>query len=386
MSSVWACKRVLSTAVAQLPLILFRRTPTGRERARELRLYRLVHDQPNPETTSYLFWETLVGTVVIQGDAYAYIERDFLKRISALWQFQDPSRMTVERDKVTDELTYTYRPPIGQPQVYGPAEILHLRGMSNDGIKGCSMIDIAREAIGLAAAAEDFGGRMFAGDSTPPGVITHPKTLGPGGSKNVSDSWEKEHKGKRKIAILEEGMEYKQIGIAPEEAQFLETRVFQVAEIARVFGVPPHLIGELSKATYSNIREQSAEFVKYVLQPWLMRIAQQCNSSLLSEREREHDGLYFEHITDALMRGSQAERYAGYAIARQWGWQSANDVLRKENEPELPGKQGDIYMVPVNMVPAGAITQKPPEPVTPPEPPAAEPEPEAVPEEETDGE
>jgi len=369
-SAVYACVRVLSETVAQLPFILYRRTATGRERFDDHVLYGIVHDQPNPETTAYMFWETLMASLVLRGNAYAYVERDRMKRVGALWQFPDPSRMMVERDKITDALVYTYRLPTGQPEKYTPKEILHLRGLSGDGVKGYSVLEMARNAIGLSAAAEDFGSRMFAGDATPSGILKHPRTLGPVGAENLKKTWTDAHRGKREVAVLEEGMDYQQIGIAPNDAQFLETRIFQIGDIARIFRVPPHLIGELSKATYSNIREQSAEFVKYGLQPWLIRIAQQCNMALLNERERRE--FYFEHLTDALMRGAQKERYDGYAVGRQWGWLSANDIRRTENMEPLPDDQGNIYMVPVNMVPADAVSR------TPPVAPVVEPAPELV--------
>ena len=386
-SAVYACVRVLSETVAQLPFMLYHRTATGRERADVHQLYSLVHDQPNDETTAYMFWETLMASLVLRGNAYAYIERDRMNRVGALWQFPDPSRMTPTRDKTTDTLTYVYRLPTGVAEVYQPAEILHLRGLSGDGTIGYSVLEMAREAIGLSAAAEDFGARMFAGDATPSGILRHPKTLGPGGAENLKKTWKTAHQGKREVAVLEEGMEYQQIGIAPDDAQFLETRIFQIGDIARIFRVPPHLIGELSKATYSNIREQSAEFVKYGLQPWLIRIAQQCNAVLLNERERRE--YYFEHLTDALMRGAQKERYDGYAVGRQWGWLSANDIRRTENMEPLPDEQGNIYMVPVNMVPADAVSRTPPTApdAEPPAPePVPEPEPQPGPEDEDDAE
>lgn len=371
-SAVYACVRVLSTTVAQLPFMLYRRTETGRDRADDHPLYAIVHDQPNPETTAYTFWETLMGALVLRGNAYAYKERDRLKRVLNLWQFNDPDRMTVTRDRVTDQLVYTYQPPVGAPEVYRPDEILHLRGLSADGAIGYSMLEVAREAIGLASAAEGMGSRLFAGDATPTGTLEHPGKLGPDGAKNLKDAWNKAHLGKRQIAVLEEGMKYTRISITPEESQFLETRVFQISDIARIFGVPPHLIGELSKATYSNIREQSAEFVKYGLMPWLIRIAQECNKSLLTPDERRE--YYFEHLTDALMRAAQKERYEGYALARYWGWMNANEIRRSENEPPLPGKEGTMYLVPNNTMPASAVSQEKPTGTTPNEPEPDEPE------------
>lgn len=358
-SAVFACVRVLAETGAQLPLVLFRRvTDDRRERATDQRAYKLVHDQPNPDTTPYVFWETLIAHLVLRGNAYAVVERDRLRRPKWLWQIPEPDRMVVERDKTTNLLKYTYRQPMSGDLPLDPRDVLHLRGLSGDGIKGYSILELARESIGLSVAAEGYGARFFRDDARPGGVLSHPGRLGPDGADNLRESWKKAHQGRgHNVAVLEEGMTWTSVGISPEDAQFLETRQFQVTDIARIFGVPPHLAGDLVRATFSNITEQDREFVRYKVMPLLIRVAQQCNAVLLTESEREQ--YYFEHIVDALMRGSQAERYAGYAVGRQWGWLSVNDIRRLENMMPLPGKQGDQYMVPVNMQPASLVASLP---------------------------
>jgi HK97 family phage portal protein len=350
-TAVFACVRILAETVASLPLPVYRRLPGGgKERATDHYLYPLLHDQPNPEMTSFEFRETLMGHLALWGNAYAEIQRNGAGEVVALWPLR-PDRMRVSRDD--QGLQYKYTLPDGTTAVLRQRNIMHIRGLSGDGLVGYSPIRMAREAIGLALATEEFGARFFGQGSRPSGVLEHPGKLSKEAKENLRESWERMHSGlsgAHRIAILEEGMKWTQIGIPPEDAQFLETRKFQVTEIARIFRIPPHMLADLERATFSNIEHQSIEFVVHTIRPWLVRWEQAFKRDLFLPGERE---IYFaEFLVDGLLRGDIESRYRAYATARQWGWMSANDVRELENMNPIPG--GDVYLIPLNMVPAGS--------------------------------
>lgn len=346
--AVFACVRILAETISSLPLLLYERMAGGgKRRAENHRLYSLLHDAPNPEMTRSEMWEALIGHLALRGNAYCEIEYDGSGRPRALWPL-NPDHMTVLR--VDGNLLYEYQVK-GTPTRLLPQYIMHLRGLGSDGVMGYSPITLAREAIAIGLAAEEYGARFYANDSRPGGILTYPGKLSPTAASNLKTSWEAAHKGlsnAQRVAILEEGITWQQIGIAPEEAQFLETRKFQVTEIARMFRIPPHMLADLERATFSNIEHQSIEFVVHTIRPWLVRIEQRINQSLLTETEQRR---YFaEHLVDGLLRGDIQSRYQAYATARQNGWMSANDIRALENQNPIPN--GDIYLVPLNMIPA----------------------------------
>lgn len=346
--AVFACVRILAETISSLPLLLYERmSGGGKRRAENHRLYSLLHDAPNPEMTRSEMWEALIGHLALRGNAYCEIEYDGGGRPRALWPL-NPDHMTVLR--VDGSLIYEYQVN-GMPTRLPAQYIMHLRGLGSDGVMGYSPIALAREAIAIGLAAEEYGARFYANDSRPGGILTHPGKLSPAAANNLKTSWEAAHKGlsnAQRVAVLEEGVTWQQIGIAPEEAQFLETRKFQVTEIARMFRIPPHMLADLERATFSNIEHQSIEFVVHTIRPWLVRIEQRINQSLLTETERRR---YFaEHLVDGLLRGDIQSRYQAYATARQNGWMSANDIRELENLN--PISNGDIYLVPLNMIPA----------------------------------
>ncbi len=350
-TAVFSCVRVLAETVASLPLPVYRRlSGGGKERATDHYLYPLLHDQPNTEMTSLEFRETLMGHLALWGNAYAQIERNAGLQVRALWPLR-PDRMTVRRENGV--LAYRYQPENGQDRVFRPGQIMHIRGLSGDGIIGYSPIRMAREAIGLARATEEFGARFFGSGSNPGGVLQHPNKLTDKALENLRRSFEERHGGlanAHRPLILEEGMTWQQIGIPPEDAQFLETRKFQTNEIARIFRVPPHMIGDLERATFSNIEHQSIEFVVHTIVPWLRRWEQAMLRDLFTPAERRE---YFaEFLVDGLLRGDIQSRYQAYAIGRQNGWLSADDIRELENMNPLPDGQGRVYLVPLNMIPA----------------------------------
>ena len=277
MSSVYACVRILSEAVASLPLHLYRyKEDDSKEKATDHPLYQVLHDEPNPEMTSFIFRETLMSHILLWGNAYAQIIRNGKGEVIALYPLM-PDRMSVDRDE-NGQLYYQYTRGFDEaPQVknivrLAPYDVLHIPGLGFDGLIGYSPIAMAKNAIGLAMATEEFGSKFFANGAQPSGVLEHPGVIKD--PSRVRESWMSTFGGSanaNKVAVLEEGMHYTPISISPDAAQFLETRKFQLDEIARIFRIPPHMIGDLEHATFSNIEEQSLEFVQYTLQPWLVR-------------------------------------------------------------------------------------------------------------------
>lgn len=358
-SAVFACVRLLAETVASLPLPVYKRmVPRGKERAYNHPLYPLLHDSPNPWTTSYNFRETLQGHLATWGNAFAEIDWDMKTgRARALWQLR-PDRMKVGKEN--GQLIYVYTLPDGSVAKLPAFRIWHVPGFGFDGLIGYSPIQMAREAIGLALATEEFGARFFGNGAKPGGVLEHPNKLSQQAKEGLRSSWNEMHQGlsnQHRIAILEEGMKYQQVGIPPEDAQFLETRKFQTNEIARFFHIPPHMIGDLERATFGNIEQQSLEFVIYTLRPWLVRWEQSAHLKLMGPEERQQ--YFIEFLVEGLLRGDFVSRNQGYATARQWGWMSANDIRELENMNPLPDGQGDIYLIPMNMIPAGQASMPP---------------------------
>jgi HK97 family phage portal protein len=382
-SAIWAAVSVIASQVASLPLILYKRLPTGgKERLLRHPLYRLLHDEPNSEMTALVFRETLQAHVLLWGNAYAEIERDGSGRPVALWPLP-PDRVTPYRESAGLRLRYRVRSAdvTGRDVLFDPIDMLHIPGLGYDGTCGYSVIGKARESIGLGLAAERFGGTFFGNGSTFGGVLEHPKQLGEIAQKNLRQAIEARHQGvdrAHRFLILEEGMQYKRTGIPPNDAQFIETRKFQIADVCRWFNIPPHKLRDLERATFSNIEQQSIEFVTDTLRPWLVRWEQELNRKLVAPTERNIQ--FAEHLVDGLLRGDIASRYAAYAVGRQWGWLSADDVREKENMNPLPDGSGQQYLVPLNMVPAGRMDEVIDKQVAPAPPPPA-PAPPPVPEE-----
>ena len=361
MTAVYCCVRILSEAVASLPLQFYRYTDDGgKEKAVEHPLYFLLHDEPNPEMTSFIFRETLMTHLLLWGNAYSQIIRNGKGEVVALYPLM-PDRMKVDRDE-HGRLYYEYTvydaddvdgrkgtDKIGRTVRLQPHDVLHIPGLGFDGLVGYSPIAMAKNAIGLAIATEEYGSKFFANGAAPSGVLEHPGTIKD--PSKVRESWQATFGGSgnaNKIAVLEEGMKYTPISISPEQAQFLETRKFQIDEIARIFRVPPHMIGDLEKSSFNNIEQQSLEFVKYTLDPWVSRWEQAMVRALLTPDEKKR--YFFKFNVDGLLRGDYQSRMNGYATARQNGWMSANDIRELENLDRIPAEQGgDLYLINGNM-------------------------------------
>lgn len=355
VSGVFACVRVIAEDIASLPLPLYKRLPRGKDKAVDHPLYYLIHDSPNEEMTAFAFKEAMMTNLLLWGNAYAQIIRNKHGQILSLHPLLS-SRMTVTKNQ-SGERIYTYTNDKGEMFTLKREQILHIGGIGFDGITGLSPIAVAREAIGLAKATEVYGNKFFANGARPGGVLEHPGTLKD--PTKVRESWDAVYKGAQnshKIAVLEEGMKYHEIGMPQKDAQFLETRQFQLNEICRIFRVPPHLVGDLTRSTFSNIEHQSIDYVVHTLRPWLVRWEQAINLCLLNGYERRD---YFAKFNvDGLLRGDFTARMSGYAVGRQNGWYSANDIRELEDMNPIPEDQGgDIYLVNGNMISANNAAQ-----------------------------
>ena len=359
MTAVYACVRILAESVAGLPLHLYLTNENGnKEKAKNHPLYFILHDEPNSEMTSFILRETLMTHLLLWGNAYAQIIRNGKGEVISIYPLM-PNKMRVARDKQTKEIIYEYFHEGGKVQL-SSFDVLHIPGLGFDGLIGYSPIAMAKNAIGMAMATEEYGAKFFANGAQPGGVLEHPGIIKD--PERVRNSWSQSFGGSsnsNKIAVLEEGMKYTPITISPEQAQFLETRKFQINEIARIFRVPPHMVGDLEKSSFSNIEQQSLEFVKYTLDPWVLRWEQALNRSLIPNKDKKKYFIKFN--VDGLLRGDYESRMNGYATARQNGWMSANDIRTLENL-DLISKEdgGDLYLVNGNMLPldkAGSFYQ-----------------------------
>lgn len=345
MTAVYAAVRILAEGVASLPLHVYRRGENGdRSKAEDMNLFYLLHDKPNPEMTSFIFREALMCHLLLFGNAYAQVLRNGRGEVAALYPLL-PNKMSVERDE-KGQLFYRYirndsEPPTmqGNTVILMPSEVLHIPGLGFGGLVGYSPISVTKNAIGLGLAAEEYGSRFFANGAAPAGVLEHPGVI-----KDVSklrESWNETFGGSRnagKVAILEEGLHFNPISMSPQDSQLLETRQFQLTEIARIFRIPPHMLGDLSKATFSNIEHESLEFVKYTLTPWICRWESSLTDALLSREEQKKYEIRFN--VDGLLRGDYKSRMEGYAVGINNGFLCPNDVRRLEGFDLIPEEKG----------------------------------------------
>lgn len=354
MPAVFACVRVLSETVASLPLITYReRADGGRERATDHQLYRLLRRAPNTEQTPFEFEELMTSHVASYGNAFAEMELSNGGQVLGLWPLR-PDRMHVRRRN--GDLEYLYLELDGSTTTLPAWRMHHRRGLGGDGIIGYSPIVMAMLAITLGMATEEFGARFFSQGARPGFVLTHPGTLNDPAWERLDKRWNREGTlaNAHRVKILEEGMKVEKIGIPPNEAQFIETRAHQNLDVARYFRMPPHKIGILDNATFSNIEHQAIEFYTDTIRPYLVRFEQALWRDMLS-REQQRTGIYFEYLADGVLRGDTPSRYQAFAVARQWGWLSVNDIRKLENLEPIEG--GDVYLQPLNMVQAG-LTQR----------------------------
>ena len=348
-TAVYACVRIIAETIASLPLHFYRYTEEGKEKDYAHPLYRILHDEPNPEMTAFVFRETIVSHLLLWGNAYAQIIRNGKGEIMYLYPLL-PDKMTVERSDITNEIFYTYMDTKGKMYRLTNKEVLHIPGLGFDGLIGYSPIAMTKNAIGLSIAAEEYGSRFFANSANPSGVLEHPGVLKD--PKKIRESWNEVYGGtsnSHRVAVLEEGLTFKPISIPPNDAQFLETRKFQINEICRIFRVPPHMVADLEKSSFSNIEQQSLDFIVNTIRPWLIRIEQSICQKLLLPDEK---GVFFAKFNvNGMLRGDFTSRMNGYAIARQNGWMNVDEIREMEDMNKLPkGMGGDRYLCNGNMV------------------------------------
>lgn len=351
--AVHAAIRVLAESIAQLPLVVYRRSGLNRERATDHPLYWLLHNQPNEFQTSFEWRELMVVHLCTRGNHYSFINRVNGGKIAELLPLSPDVVEPKWKDKNHAEIIYEVDLGNGKKEQLGRDKIFHLKWASMNGLKGLSPIAEAREAIGLSMSAENHGAQMFGNGATPGGVLEYPGKLEPEARENIAKSWQDLHGGNNKFrtAVLEEGMAFKPTSISNKDAQYIEARKFQITEIARLFRLPPHMIGDLEKSTFSNIEAQALEFVKYTLTPWLVKIEQAVVRDLVAESER--DKIFAEFLVDGLLRGEFATRMAGYQTAIMNGIMSRNEVRQLENKNPYEG--GDNFLIPVNLAPIVAM-------------------------------
>jgi len=353
LAAVYAAVRVLSETLASLPVMVYKRIKDGKERATDHPLYKLLHNQPNPDMSAFYFTETLMHHVTLLGNGYAQIRG--MGKPEELWPL-DPERMKVER--IGGEKVFKYTPQNGPEKILSQHEVFHVPGLGYDGLQGYSPIELQARRIGTGLATDRYGAEFFGNSAAPGGYIAmQGKLKSDDDRKRFKSSWNSAHTdwgNKHSVAVLEEGAEWKDVTIPPDQAQFIETMKFTVNEVARMFRLPPHMIGDLEHATFSNIEHQTIEFVVYSMQPWIVRWEQEYNRQLLSPADQQ---VYFvEYLLDGLLRGDTEKRWAAYRTAREIGVMNANEVRARENMN--PVEDGDKYYVPLNWT---AVDAPPPE-------------------------
>ena len=345
VAAVWACVRVLSETLASVPLILYERTKTGKRRAPEHWAYRLLHEQPNAWQTPYGFKETLQANLVPGGNGYA-IKTVVGTEVQELLPVAH-HRVTIQQDELL-RVAYLVTMPDGSTLPVPQERMFHLVGFSFDGLRGVSPIAYHREAIGLTMQLVQHGARLFKQGASVRGVLEHPARLTKEAYDRLKASFDETYAGveqAHKTAILEEGVKYSKIAMTADEAQFLESRKYQRTEIAGIFRVPPHLIGDLERATFTNVEHQSLEFVKFSMTPWFVRWEEQITRSIIPPRDRAR--FFAEFLVDGLLRGDQKSRYDAYRTAITTGWMSRNEARVLENMDPQDGL--DEFLTPLNM-------------------------------------
>jgi HK97 family phage portal protein len=338
--AVYACIRVLAESIAALPLITYIRMDDGdKERARDFSLYRLLHDAPNPLMTSFELRELFVGHLCLCGNAYCFIEREG-GEVVALWPLH-PDKVTVEVSG--RELVYKHQND-GTEKVYPMSDILHIRGLSSDGIVGYSPLTLLRDAFGYSKAVGEYSSSYFRNDASPGGILSTPQALSVQAHSNLKNAWAEGYQGKGKhhrTAIMDSDLKWQSIGVSPQDSQLIESQKFSVVEVARCFRVPLNLVMDYERSTYSNVTEQNRSFLTHTLQPWLTRIEQAISRSLLTEAEKER--YFVEHLTQGFLRADTKTRFESYKIAIEAGFLTIDEVRQLENMNAIPKPEARVY-------------------------------------------
>lgn len=357
VAAVWRCVSIIAGTLARTPFSPYTRSLKGKELNREHYLWPLFAQRANPFMSAYRFKRLMQTRVCLWGNAYALIEENGRGQIMNLWPLRSDRttpKVAFNPDGSIKGVLYEVISQSGTIQRFPYWQILHLRGLETDGLKGLSPISSARQSVGLAIAAEEYGARYFGQGVHMGGWVGHPQPLSPTAKQNISATLNDLYgglRGSHKIGVLEEGMEYHEVGIPPEDMQFLQTRQFQAIDIARLFGVPPHMIAELSRATFSNIEHQSIEFVRSCMGDWFANWENECSTQLLSERESRTVELSFYQAN--LLAGDRESRFRTYSLGRANTILSTNECREMEGLNRIEEPWADDYLQPLNMVVAG---------------------------------
>lgn len=358
IAAVWACVQVLAKGISMLPLVLMEQSGEMRRRATNHPLFPILHRRPNPEMTSTTWRSTMMVHLATRGNAYVQKVYNRGGQLAQLWPLHPDQMEEIRRDDA-GELQYHYRLENGRSKTFRANEIMHVRGMSEDGLQGMSPIEVARRAFDRKRSLEQYESAFWKNGARPGVVLKSTAAPNDKQAAQLLSSWDERYRGSvnsGKTALLPSHLSIETIGIPQSDAQFLESQKFSRSEIAAIFNVPAHMIGDLDRATFSNIAEQGQEFIDYTLGFWITQIEQTIEQSLLPERERGR--FYPKFVVQALLRGNPTERAQAYSTGLQWGYYSINDI--RELEDLNPIADGDTYFVPMNMQPLGQAINGPP--------------------------
>lgn len=370
-SAVFACVKILSETIATMSMHPFEKD--GKKKIRKTGpLDDLLSRRPNGEMHAFTIKEILTAHCVLRGNGYAEIERNALGEPIAIWPLL-PDRTAPFRDSA-GELWYAYKVGFqSEPVAIPSADIFHLKGMGYNGSVGYDVISYATQTISTGMAAEQFSGAFFGNGAHLSGALMHPSKLTDEAREHIRHEFEAVYRGSNnafRMAVFEEGMKWDKFSVDPQAAQTIETREYSIQDVARWFRVPPHMLADLKRATFSNIEHQSIEFVMHTMLPWVLRWEQEADAKLLTQPQRDR-GMFIKLNVDSLLRGDLKARYDAYKIGREWGWLSANDIREFEDLDGLDPEIGDVYIVPMNHQPADRLVAEPEAP----EPPSIQPEP-----------
>jgi HK97 family phage portal protein len=354
-TAVFACVRVLSETLASCPIFQYEKTANGgREAVTDTSESEILHYAPNPDMTPGAFKESIGANINLGGDFFAQkvrsISGNLIQLRPIVWH-----RVRIDVDKTTGQLLYFVD---GSTNAMTRADILHIPGITIDGYHGITPIEYAQSSLKVGLYQNTFTEKFYENGVTTSGVFEHPNVLQDEAFQRLKKDLTENYAGLKNAGvpmILEDGMKYREVTMKLSDAQFIESKRFSKEDIASLFRVPLHLIGDLSRSTNNNIEHQSLEFIIYTMLPWFKRCEENFNLQLLRPEDRRR-GRYFEFKLDALLRGDAKTRAEAYAQGRQWGWLSVNDIRRMENMSPIPN--GDIYLQPLNMGEAGKIQQQ----------------------------
>ncbi len=357
-TAVFACVRVLGETFASVPVLLYRKKDDNdRDAVNDLAIYDILHNRPNEEMSPFNFKEACMAALNLGGNTVSERLVDRRGNLVGLYPYQH-QLVTIDRDAETKRLIYKIGSSASNPaKTLKRDQVLHVPGLSLDGVKGLSPISYSSSAIRLGQSYEQFGVNLYKNGAFPSGAFSFDGHLKDDAFKRLKEDLAKNYQGMLntgKPMLLEQNGKFTPFIINPADAQLIENKRFQIEDIARIYRVPLHLIQELSRSTNNNIEKQSLEFVMYTMLPWFKRWEENINMQLLTQAERRA-GYYVEFKLDGLLRGDVAARSRAYALGRQWGWLSVNDIRRLENLS--PITNGDIYLEPTNMTEAGRNEQ-----------------------------